>query len=86
MGIQQNVRIRRGRRSGKQPLLPMKGYSNRTVMFFGLTNSPATVQMMMNAIFQEEIHEGLAHRLYGRYANCHGRQLNLPSKNVSIEF
>ena len=28
------------------------------VMFFGLTNSPATFQMMMNAIFQEEIHEG----------------------------
>ena len=27
-------------------------------MFFGLTNSPATFQMMMNAIFQEEIYEG----------------------------
>ena len=27
-------------------------------MFFGLTNSPATIQMMMNDIFQEEIAEG----------------------------
>ena len=27
-------------------------------MFFGLTNSPATFQTMMNAIFQEELREG----------------------------
>ena len=27
-------------------------------MFFGLTNSPATFQTMMNAIFQEELWEG----------------------------
>ena len=27
-------------------------------MFFGLTNSPATFQMMMNAIFAKEIAEG----------------------------
>jgi uncharacterized membrane protein SpoIIM required for sporulation len=27
-------------------------------MFFGLTNSPATFQMMMNAIFAEEIMAG----------------------------
>ena len=28
------------------------------VMFFGLTNSPATFQMMMNALFKEELREG----------------------------
>ena len=28
------------------------------VMFFGLTNSPATFQMMMNTIFQTEVGEG----------------------------
>ena len=27
-------------------------------MFFGLTNSPATFQMMMNTIFQAEVMEG----------------------------
>jgi hypothetical protein len=27
-------------------------------MFFGLTNSPATFQMMMNSIFQMEVAEG----------------------------
>jgi len=29
-------------------------------MFFGLTNSPATFQAMMNDIFKEEIREGWA--------------------------
>jgi hypothetical protein len=28
------------------------------VMFFGLTNSPATFQMMMNTIFQKEVSQG----------------------------
>jgi hypothetical protein len=28
-------------------------------MFFGLTNSPATLQMMMNDIFEELISEGV---------------------------
>jgi len=41
----------------KQPSLLTKGVRT-TVMFFGLTNFPATFQMMMNAIFQKEIHEG----------------------------
>ena len=27
-------------------------------MFFGLTNSPATFQMMMNTIFRKEVAEG----------------------------
>ena len=35
-----------------------EGLFKPTVMFFGLTNSPATFQMMMNAIFQEEMNEG----------------------------
>jgi len=44
--------------SGRRPLSPTKDLFEPTVMFFGLTNSPATFQMMMNAIFQDEIHEG----------------------------
>ncbi|SJL16283.1 uncharacterized protein ARMOST_19803 [Armillaria ostoyae] len=34
------------------------GYNNPTVMFFGLTNSPATFQWMMNDIFKDLISEG----------------------------
>ena len=34
------------------------GLFEPTVMFFGLTNSPATFQTMINAIFTEEIAEG----------------------------
>jgi len=35
-----------------------EGLFEPTVMFFGMTNSPATFQMMMNAIFEEELREG----------------------------
>jgi Reverse transcriptase (RNA-dependent DNA polymerase) len=35
----------------------LEGLFEPTVMFFGLTNSPATFQMMMNSIFAEEIAE-----------------------------
>jgi Reverse transcriptase (RNA-dependent DNA polymerase) len=35
-----------------------EGLFEPTVMFFGLTNSPATFQMMMNTIFQREVQEG----------------------------
>jgi L-rhamnose mutarotase len=35
-----------------------EGLFEPTVMFFGLTNSPATFQMMMDDIFHEEIAQG----------------------------
>src|SRR6267154_5116830 len=35
-----------------------RGLFEPTVMFFGLTNSPATFQTMMDAIFREEIASG----------------------------
>jgi len=35
-----------------------EGLFKPTVMFFGLTNSPATFQTMMDDIFQEEIAQG----------------------------
>ncbi len=35
-----------------------KGLYEPTVMFFGLTNSPATFQTMMNMIFHDLIDEG----------------------------
>jgi Reverse transcriptase (RNA-dependent DNA polymerase) len=38
--------------------LALEGLFKPLVMFFGLTNSPATFQMMMNSIFQVEVAQG----------------------------
>jgi hypothetical protein len=42
----------------KAAFITNKGLFKPRVMFFGLTNSPATFQTMMNAIFAEELLEG----------------------------
>src|SRR5712671_1539728 len=42
----------------KAAFITNEGLFEPMVMFFSLTNSPATFQMMMNAIFEEELHEG----------------------------
>jgi hypothetical protein len=42
----------------KAAFITNKGLFEPRVMFFGLTNSPATFQTMMNAIFAEELLEG----------------------------
>lgn len=52
-----NVRIKSGDK-WKVAFLTNEGLFEPTVMFFGLTNSPATFQMMMNTIFEQEICEG----------------------------
>ena len=52
-----NVHIKEGDKH-KAAFITNQGLFEPTVMFFGLTNSPATFQMMMNAIFAEEIAEG----------------------------
>ena len=52
-----NVHIREGDK-WKAAFITNHGLFKPTVMFFGLTNSPATFQTMMNAIFTEEIAEG----------------------------
>src|ERR1700682_5918576 len=49
-----NVRIRDGDQ-WKAAFLTNKGLFEPMVMFFGLTNSPATFQTMMNTIFAQEI-------------------------------
>src|SRR5258708_1153815 len=49
--------VRDPRDSQFRPLTPDKSHQP-TVMFFGLTNSPATFQMMMNMIFRREIAQG----------------------------
>ena len=52
-----NVHIKEGDEY-KAVFITNQGLFKPTVMFFGLTNSPATFQTMMNAIFAEEIAEG----------------------------
>src|SRR5260370_11195926 len=42
----------------KAALLTLEGLFEPTVMFFGLTNSPATFQMMMNTIFRKQVAQG----------------------------
>ena len=52
-----NVCIKEGDEH-KAAFIINQGLFKPTIMFFGLTNSPATFQTMMNAIFVEEIAEG----------------------------
>src|SRR4029077_13684459 len=52
-----NIRIKEGDEH-KAAFKTSEGLFEPTVMFFGLTNSPATFQTMMDDIFQEEIAQG----------------------------
>jgi hypothetical protein len=52
-----NVRIKEGD-EWKAAFLTKQGLFKPLVMFFGLTNSPATFQQMMNTIFREEVSQG----------------------------
>jgi hypothetical protein len=52
-----NIQIKPGD-EWKAAFLTPKGLFKPTVMFLGLTNSPATFQMMMNRIFWWEVQEG----------------------------
>jgi hypothetical protein len=52
-----NVHIKEGD-EWKAAFLTPEGLFEPTVMFFGLMNSPATFQMMMNMIFWKEVSQG----------------------------
>ena len=52
-----NIHIKEGNKH-KAAFITNQGLFEPTVMFFGLTNSPATFQTMMNAIFTKEIAKG----------------------------
>jgi hypothetical protein len=49
-----NIHIKEGDK-WKAAFLTPEGLFEPTVMFFGLTNSPATFQMMMNTIFRKKV-------------------------------
>lgn len=53
-----NIRIKEGD-EWKAAFLTNRGLFEPTVMFFGLTNSPATFQTMMDEIFRELLQEGI---------------------------
>jgi len=52
-----NVRIKKGD-EWKGAFTMYMGFFEPTVMFFGMTNSPVTFQMMMNEILRDLINEG----------------------------
>jgi Reverse transcriptase (RNA-dependent DNA polymerase) len=52
-----NIRIKKGD-EWKAAFKTSEGLFEPTVMFFGLTNSPATFQTMMDDVFREEISQG----------------------------
>ena len=53
-----NIQIREGD-EWKAAFKTNRGLFEPTVMFFGMCNSPATFQSMMDSIFIEEIEEGV---------------------------
>ena len=55
-----NVRIKEGD-EWKAAFITNKGLFEPTVMFFGLRNSPATFQAMMDDYFRDMIEIGRAH-------------------------
>ena len=60
-----NVRIKAGDEH-KAAFKTRRGLYEPTVMFFGLTNSPATFQAMMNALYRDVIrkHDVMTVRFY----------------------
>jgi reverse transcriptase-like protein len=52
-----NIRIKPGD-EWKATFLTLEGLFKPTVMFFGLTNSPAMFQMMINTIFRKQVTQG----------------------------
>ena len=55
-----NIHIKEGDEY-KAAFKTSEGLFKPTIMFFGLTNSPATFQTMMDDIFQEEVAQGWLH-------------------------
>ena len=74
-----NIRIRDGDQ-WKVAFKTNKGLFKPTVMFFGMCNSPATFQSMMDAIFSDMINESIV-IIHGRYLPFCTRQDNVNRKH-----
>jgi hypothetical protein len=68
-----NVRIREGD-EWKAAFLTNQGLFEPTVMFFGMSNSPATFSRMITTIFREMLQEGSCYDLNEFNSGCNERQ------------
>jgi hypothetical protein len=65
-----NICIRKGDK-WKAAFMTNRGLFKTLVMFFGLTNSPATFQALMNSIFMDLIAKGVSSGVFGQYSHLH---------------
>jgi hypothetical protein len=75
-----NVRIKEGDEY-KAAFKTRRGLFEPTVMFFGLTNSPATFQAMMNSIYQQAIAK---HESRGTNIRIYMDDIAVATKNMSL--
>jgi hypothetical protein len=76
-----NVRIKEGDEY-KAAFKTRRGLFEPTVMFFGLTNSPATFQAMMNSIYQQAIAK---HESRGTNIRIYMDDIAVATKNMSLQ-
>ena len=72
-----NICIKEGN-EWKAAFITNQGLFKPRVMFFGLINSPATFQTMMNAIFAEELCKNWLTKIYGWHPSPHLKQHHCP--------
>ena len=75
-----NVRIKEGDEH-KAAFKTRRGLYEPTVMFFGLTNSPATFQSMMNALYRETIQK---HEVRGTMIRIYMDDIAIATKSPSL--
>jgi hypothetical protein len=81
MGVQQCSHQRRD--EWKAAFLTNQGLYKPMVMFFGLTNSPATFQTMMNSIFTQEMAESWLTISWTTWQYTHKREKKNRNKHIS---
>ena len=77
-----NVRIKEGYKH-KAAFKTRRGLYEPTVMFFGLTNSPATFQSMMNALYRETIQK---HEVRGTTIQIYMDDIAIATKSPSLSL
>jgi hypothetical protein len=75
-----NVRIKEGDEY-KATFKTRRGLFEPTVMFFGLTNSPATFQAIMNSIYQQTI---VKHKSQGTNIRIYMDDIVIATKSMSL--